>query len=910
MNTITLCENTLDPSTWVTHENIADIREFLVDHFGVWPDTARIYLDHVANNADITPYDQAGIDRLGRVQGHFYVVVYPEGIELILVIVAVVIAAVAIGLAFLFRPSPPNQTEQSPNNQLGARTNKARPNERIPDIFGQVWTTFDLIAVPYRTFVDNDEIEHCYMCIGRGQYDIAALRDDITKLDQIAGTSAEVYAPFTSPNGGTPFLTIGTPIADNIYNIKQSGSVNGQVLSPPNLNTVLGGGHIRFRSPNIIENDGSFNFTANFTAGDTVGVGGLVANDDLAVDSGGVQPSVHLNGTYSASAVSATQITLLNPSTINANWTALAAFAGGLSTYASINIIANADFEAGPFVLLNPLMTKIICNFVALQGLYLIDKDGNQHDWDVTIQVGVTQCDSSGTPIGSETPYTVTLHGVHTDRKSKGATLTITLPALYASLGGVRIRAKRTTNTDTTAGRSVSDQTQWRDCYMISPVTQTNFGNVTTIQTLTRPTPQALAIKDRKLNGLVTRKIPALVSGVFTGLVASKNAADILCAMALDPFIGNRQLSELDVTGIYAVAGSGGEIERYFAVFNQLSAPTEFCFTFDDSKVSFEESVASLATDIFCIAYRRGSVISLSFEKQTNNSVLLFNHRNKIPNSEQRTVTFGTLNDNDGITLDYVEPNDPNYPNTDTGATLYFPPDQSAVNPKKVTTIGIRNKYQASLLGWRLYKKLLFQNTLTQFEATEEAALLVIQDRILVADNTRSDSQDGDVLDQVVLLLTLSQAVTFDSRYDYTIFLQNPDAFVEAIGITAGPTDHQVILATAPTLPCVIDPEKYGRTTYMIVNNAPVRANAFLLSEKVPKDGKIFELKAVNYDDQYYSHDADFGTKAYVAGSFVEVMFQTPGPHTDVAASFVEVMAQTPAPNTDVAGSFVEVMSH
>lgn len=907
-NTVTICANTFEPSTWQTFEEVEDVREFIVDHFGIWPDTAHIYLDHVANNADITPYDDAGIDRLGRVQGHFFVVVYPEGIELILLVVALVIAAVAIGLTFLFRPSLKHQPEQSPNNQLADRQNKARPNERIPDIFGQVWATFDLLALPYRTFVNNDEIEHCYMCIGRGEYDIAQIRDDITPLDQIAGTSAEVYGPYTSPNSGSPILTIGTPIADPIINVQSVGFVNGQVLSPPNLNTVIGGGHVRFKSPNIIENDGAFDFTQNFTVGDTVGVGGLATNDDLAVDPGAVQPSVHLNGTYAALTVTATQITLNNPSSINANWTALAAFAGAVSTYANINIIANADFQAGPFVLLNPAMTQVICNFVALNGSFLIDKDGNQHDWDVVIQVGTTKCDGTGTPIGAETFYTATIHGVRTDRKPKAVTLKITLPVGYAADGGIRIRAKRTSNTDTEPGRTVSDQTQWRDCYMISPVSLLHFGNVTTIQTLTRPTPAALAIKDRKLNGLVTRKVPALVSGVFTGLVASKNAADILCAMALDPFIGNRTLAELDVTGIYAIAGPGGTIQTYFAVLANLAAPTEFCYTFDDSKLSFEESVVNLATSIFCVAYRRGSVLTLSFERQTNNSTLLFNHRNKVPRSETRTVSFGTLNDNDGITLDYIEPNAPNYPNLDTTATLYFPTDQSAINPKKVTTIGIRNVQQATLLGWRLFKKLVAQNTTVQFQGTEEAALLVLQDRILVADNTRSDTQDGDVTDQSVLLLTLSQDVTFDARFNYTIFLQHPDGTVESIPITAGPNTNQVLLSFAPTLPCVIDPAKYARTTYMVVNDAPVRQNAFLLSEKTPKNDKIYEIKAVNYDDDYYIRDNEFRSNVTVDAVFIEVMQGPAPPNTEFDGLYVEAMTTPPSPGMDVDGLYIEVM--
>lgn len=864
MNKVTLCENALDPSTWELHEDVTDVPKFLLEHFGIWPDTARIYLDHVANNADITPHDDAGVERLSKVTGHFFVVVYPEGIETILLIIALVVAATAIALTFIFRPSiKKGLNEDSANNQLSNRTNQARPDERIPDIYGELWATFDLLAVPYRTFESNQEVEHCYMCIGRGEYDIDPnnIRDDISPLiaglgDVIdtAGTSVGVYGPNKSPNRpDTPDIQIGSVINEKVFNLQPFTLVNGQIVRAPNLDTFYGSGDIQFTNAGEIHNSTARDFTEEFAVGDQITIGGFATNDDLAVDPGGIQPSVHLNGEYIISGLSSDTIQLANPSAVNLNWTALAAFAGAQSTFRSINLIANGAFKVGPFTIINPSMTKFWCNFVAPQGMYIIDKNGNQIAWAANIRVRVTQCDPSGTPIDAGKDYVCVVGGNKTDRLPKGTTLKISISPKFG-FGGIIVEAERTTNTDPASrGNTVVDQVQWRDAYIISDVAQLDFGNVTTVQTRTLPTLAALAIKERKMNALVTRKIPHWtgVGTVFSANVATKNAADILCAMALDTFIGNRVASELDLVNIYGVAGSGGEIEMYFS----NAQMTEFCYTFDDSKVSFEESVGDLAQAIFCVAYRRGNVLSLSFEKLTGNSVLLFNHRNKIPKSETRTVSFGSVNDNDGINLDYIEPNAPNYPNIDTTVTLYFPANQSAKNPKKLTAIGVRNKAQALAIGGRLYNKILYQNVVVEFDSTEEAAMLVLQDRILVADNTRSDTQDGEVLAQAVLLLTLSQKVVFDGIHAYTIFLQNPDGTVDSRGITAGPNPNQVVLASAPTLPCVVDPAMFARTTYIIVSNAPVRSSAFLLTEKAPKDGKTYSVKAVNYDDHYYDND-------------------------------------------------------
>lgn len=888
MNKVTLCEDTLDPSTWTEH-NVADVRKFLVDHFGIWPESARIYLTYVAKNADITPMDDAGVERLGKIDNsELFVVVYPEGIETILLVVALVVAAVAIGLSFLLRPSvntKPNQ-QASPNNSLADRQNTARPNERIPDIFGQLWATFDLLAVPYRTFVNNsEEFEHCFMCIGRGAYSLLAtdIRDDITAFSQILGAAAGVFDPGTSPLNGSAALTVGTYVPEAVVNLQTFGAVNGQTVQAPNVNSRKGNNNIRFVFPNIIEvntGGGAQPFIYDFFAGDQITIGGLVTNDDLATDPSSVQPPLHLNGTYTIDFLDTPvgagfkRIRLLSPATVNANWTSLAAFHAGAgdSNYASINLLANGVFAVGPFTLLYPQMTELWANFVCENGCYKIDSDGNQQIQVVTVQISIQACDGAGTPIGVPLLFTTTLQENTThDRVYVGSTLKCVLPAGFAASGGVIVIGKRTSDTDFTAGMQVSDQTQWRDCYIITPTGLTNYGNVTTVQTVIQNTASAAAVKTRKMNALVTRKLPALVGGVFVGLVATKNAADIICAMALDPFIGNRSLAELDVTGIYALAGIAGAIETYFTVFGTPSAVTEFCYTFDDTKVSFEESLADVATSIFCVAYRRGNVITLSFERKTINSTLLFNHRNKIPKSGTRTITFGAANDQDGIILDYIEPNAPNYPNLDTTVSLYFPPDKSARNPKKITSIGIRNVYQATLLGWRLYYKLTRQNTLVQFDATSEAALSVLNDRILVADNTRQDVQDGDVFDQTALQLTLSQNVTFIAGLNYTIFLQHPDETVEAIAITAGANPNQVVLATAPTTPCVVDIQKYARTTYLIVNDALTRSAAFLLTEKAAKDNQTYEVKAVNYDDNYYLNDNNFVTNVDVNQLVLEV---------------------------------------
>lgn len=949
MKIVTLALNPLEPETWTTHE-VNDVREFLVEQFAEWPSTARIYNEHVSSATDVTPSSEAEVERLGNLEGPFYVVVFPaEPITIIYAIVAIVVVA-AVVMAAQQPPMPTlrNTQSQSPNNELSERSNKPRPNARIPDIFGTVRSTPDLIAVPYKLFVNNEEVEYSYMCIGRGYYDVDELevRDDTTRAIDIAGTSVEVYAPNTSPNSGhAPQLRIGSAINTPVLNVVRSNAVNGQVLRAPNDQYLRGANNIRFSAPNEIQTS-AFDFTDKFAAGDSLTITGAAEYDSYqtetktiaafsagyfrfeipsstlpslyqagkecvltgalfsATDSDGfwstsydlsgiyeiasvalesqvitpefglpytqyycrinlVSPAsvnpkwseasglttstairipngaeiYNLSGTYDVLSVSDSVVTLSNPSAVNPAWGTITTTA-----YISPTLSTTGAKWVGPFVLDKTDLSEVFANFVALQGLYK-DDGKNQQRFDVTLEIELTPINADGSPRGSAETFQTTIEGSATYRSTRASTL----KANPTFTGRCKVRARRVTPSDLAFEGSVVDEIKWRDVYSVSPVVETHFGNVTTVQAVTYATSGALALKERKLNMLVTRRIPTRISGstFTTELYGTNDAADIISAICLDRYIGNRNAAEIDFDAIYDAID---EVNAYFG--NSLAG--EFCYTFDSDNLSFEETVKSVADAVFCTAYRRGNIIKLSFEKETQDSTLLFNHRNKLPGSETRTVRFGNQDNFDGVSFQYTDPND------DALVTYYIPEDRSAVNPKEVESLGIRNGLQAYFHAWRIWNKVRYQNVITEFTATQEADLMVRNDRILVADNTRPDTQDGEVISQNVLQLTLSQEVDLTKYAEYTLFVQLPDGTIESFSVTPGATARQVVLSQAPRLPLALDEDLYARTTFMLVGNNEPRENAFLVSEKTSQGNFTSVVRAVNYDERYYSNDKDF----------------------------------------------------
>lgn len=274
MQQVLFIDNPLDRSSWETVE-VEDARVAIMSRFASWPPTARIYASHQpAKTTDVTPRTDDDIERLASFEKLAVVVEPNDPVTLI-----VAIAAVVISLASFFmlpKINAENVQTTSSNNGLSERTNRARPNARIPDIFGQVLSIPDLIAVPYRTYTEHRQTEIAYMCIGRGGYEVERVRDGDTLIENIDGASVQVYGPFDSPNGGdTPQLTIGSPIGDPVFSVSRLNEVNGQVLKAPNDTSVRADAQISFLDGGIIQaaSGSGIDFTEFFEPDDDIELG-------------------------------------------------------------------------------------------------------------------------------------------------------------------------------------------------------------------------------------------------------------------------------------------------------------------------------------------------------------------------------------------------------------------------------------------------------------------------------------------------------------------------------------------------------------------------------------------------------------------------------------------------------------
>ncbi|EPC2247667.1 host specificity factor TipJ family phage tail protein [Acinetobacter baumannii] len=928
-----------DRSTWSEAE-VEDVLAYIYQQFDVWPENAKIYHDQIAETCDVTPNHpkriSAQLEHIQTLDGTFYVVIEPAWLQFLYYAIVAITAAYSL-YTVLTMPKPQSPTVGSSNNELSQRSNQARLNGRIPDIFGRVRSYPDLIAQTYMIYKDGIEIEECLMCIGRGYYQILDMRDGDTDVANIAGTSVSVFDPFTSIVG-TPIYQVGEAFTELPKFVRNSASINGQTIELPN-SAVLESSNVWFQSPNLIKATG-LDFTQYFAATDRVALSGAVygvqdlnlsgsimVNEDKMVIiesttnidnpnlfkglqlTGALVDIVTVTGTppdevtetntrdlsgqFVVSGVTKTvitggfhyEITLSNPEKVNANWqyvnNSYTITAGALlnrnsnsitlddtytinsvtaDTIALVNPSAiNSDWDKlltipnqstqGQEVLVRfdavsskyvgwfnfdmPEATQAVFNFFFPNGLFYQDSKGGVWEEKITVIIELQAIDSNGDPVGSITTIN---QEIRANNKSQfGKTIYIDLP----TAGSFRFRLSRTTATQ--AGKT-QDTCKIKSVYGMADSTISDYGNVTVLRSRTVATDGALSIKERKLNCLVNRKLPLDGTGP---LQVTRSAGQALINLALDQYIGRRTSAEVDIAQINA------EIAKVNAYFGS-DLMSEFNYTIDDDNLSFEEIAGMVASSAFCEPYRFGSLTRLKFEQPQENAVLLFNHRNKVPLTEKRSYTFGVQKDYDGVELEYTS-------DVDNARVKYtIPEDITPKNPLKITTTGIRNEAQAKTRTWREWNKLQYKYVSCEMEVLDESELLIRNDRILVANNTVVDTQDGEIESVDGLIVKTSQPCTFEAGHDYYIYLQMSDATVDMVPCTSGEDKYHVVLSRPPVQPLVVAADRYVKTLYTLVRADQTEVQAFMLEELTPQTQMTNTLKASNYDARFYERDHDF----------------------------------------------------
>jgi hypothetical protein len=312
--------------------------------------------------------------------------------------------------------------------------------------------------------------------------------------------------------------------------------------------------------------------------------------------------------------------------------------------------------------------------------------------------------------------------------------------------------------------------------------------------------------------------------------------------MALDPFIGRFDISEIDVQSLYEVSD---EMEAYFGT----PKACEFNYTFDNKNSSYQEMAFAVAEAVFCTARRENGKHFFTFEKETPNSLILFNHRNIKPESLTKTNLFGAPDEYEGIEFKWRDETD------DYAEAVIKLPHDGLANYKTIESNGVTNVIQAHFLAHRAWNKMRFNRKTIELTAYGEADLVTRNDRIAIVDDVFKMLGSGEVESQNNTVLTLDNSVNLEEGESYVIHLQLKDGSVDVINIVNQLDENQVELARIPLMPLVID--KVVNATYSITKASDQESEAYLIQEKSPSATFESGISAIKYDSRYYSNDKD-----------------------------------------------------
>jgi len=463
------------------------------------------------NGVDIT----LDIDKLCEGRGEYTVIETPAagiGVAGWIAIVSLVISVAAYALAPKPKiPATINRNQESPNNALGARSNQARPLQRVPDIKGTVKSIPDVVMPPYFKYQDlRTRVEHGYYCVGRKQLSIASIKDGDTPISLIEGASAQVYYPYNSPNSSAgPDVQIGDFIDLPVYTPYRSNEVDGIAL--PATQEL---GATPLVNINTSSNYPDFGFSVGVTATEfviaitTAGFGSnwlspdYYAGNSVILENWNIVLSsvvYNIDGTYEITDVTQTSSISYNITVSQATATPAGATSMFDNFGASIRTVYSTPYDEWYYMTRAELEQGFV-NITAPNGIYRDTGAAFPLALTVEFEVEVEPVDIDGNPSGSSTVYSGALSGNSSIKR--GITVGFTLP--YSTR--FRCRVRRTTPRNTSSG-TIMDDIKWEDLYGLDTVDLTDFGNVTTIQTKTIATPFATAVKDRQLNCIASEML-------------------------------------------------------------------------------------------------------------------------------------------------------------------------------------------------------------------------------------------------------------------------------------------------------------------------------------------------------------------------------------------------------------------
>jgi len=738
-----------------------------------------------------------------------------------------------LGAALIPEPKLSQRSSPNPSRTISGQTNIARPNQRVPEIFGKNVIYPDLAANSISEYRNQIQYVTELLVVGVGFYEVDILdtftptknnlRSGTTLLDDMAEATYEIFDP-------------ADEIVD-LLDVRDMNEVDGQEIVGQNTasGTIRNLASMRWLGSSFEVSTADGNWIDDHFS----------ASDPLEILEG---PNI---GTFTFLSIS------FEPELGKAivDVTELPAVSG-----TQFNIDISTDAATPNFI--GPLTLPTIAEQIWIdlklpRGLSANDADStvtltfqfnliNQTTGAVLETINFSQLITENTYDELNFTFKFFARQKFID---EGATTIPNLEDFYS--------VKITNNTADSPNSANPDTVQWSRAASVTRIIDEGelfrtFPDTTLIRLETRATAFASSLKERQFNGVFTRKLPVYnpITNTFgVTPVATRQMMDAFLYMATNDFGAGFALTDIDGVGIDAIQDKLNLID---IIAPKTRGNQGECNLILSELTSPDQDLITIANTCRCFVFREGQILKLTLDEKDKTPTALFNRRNKTVN-ETKTFEFSQSTTPDGIKLTFVDETE-NY----IERIYEIPINRTAKQPLELQIDGITNWEQAYRRGRFEFNRLQLQNIQASIETTYDGRVIGLNDLILNVDAIGIKLDDGNVVDAIGTTLIISNEFVFAAS-TYTITLRDPlGTEIFQTSVIDGAGANRVIIGSLP--PFEIVPAGTNNevgTLYSIIDDTDSNVDRYLVTGITPSDD-LTKITLTNFDEGIYANDSPF----------------------------------------------------
>jgi hypothetical protein len=251
-----------------------------------------------------------------------------------------------------------------------------------------------------------------------------------------------------------------------------------------------------------------------------------------------------------------------------------------------------------------------------------------------------------------------------------------------------------------------------------------------------------------------------------------------------------------------------------------------FDYVFDTS-MDADSAAQLIAGSGRARCFRRGGVRTLARDQLQTLPRTAFHRRNTVPGSMRTSEALPSDTRPDGVIAEYFDNRSWSW-----GLPIECPAPgvTSMSNPVRIRFPGITGRIHCTREGLAMAARLALRRESVQCTTEMEGMLVAFYEAARWLPDTGVLGTSGDVIAKNDLTLTLSEPIEFGAEPLAISIMRDDGSYTDAVEVSPGATDHDVVLPTEPDFTLVTDDGTRERPKFMLFRLTEERENIVKIS--------------------------------------------------------------------------------